>query len=120
MEMIHGAASYGKDLFHQGFKFRPAADRIVLDFLQHFCDGLYEQIRVHDVRGMAFGVLGFPLVVLAAIGNVPLAADKQTKNKAHNLGGFLVNYPKILVIRAFHIAVGGFGGNRHSAHAFLS
>ena len=120
MEMIHGAAFYGKDLFHQGFKFRPVADRIVLDFLQHFRDGLHEQVRVHDVRGMAFGVLGFPLVVLAAIGNVPLAADKQTKNKAHNLGGFLVNYLKILVIRAFHIAVGGFGGNRHSAHAFLS
>ena len=47
---------------------------IVLDFLQHFRDGLHEQVRVHDVRGMAFGVLGFPLVVLAAIGNVPLAA----------------------------------------------
>ena len=120
MEMIHGAAFYGKDLFHQGFKFCPAADRIVLDFLQHFRDGLYEKIRVNGVRGMAFGVLGFPLVVLAAIGNVPLAADKQTKNKAHNLGGFLVNYPKILVIRAFHMAVGGFGGNRLSAHAFLS
>ena len=83
MEMIHGAASYGKDLFHQGFKFRPAADRIVLDFLQHFCDGLYEQIRVHDVRGMAFGVLGFPLVVLAAIGNVPLAAVSVIYSDVH-------------------------------------
>ena len=47
---------------------------IVLDFLQHFRDGLHEQVRVHDVRGMAFGVLGFSLVVLAAIGNMTLAA----------------------------------------------
>ena len=46
-----------------------------------------------------------------------LPADKQTENKAHNLGGFLVDYPKILVVRVFHIAVGGFGGNRLSAHA---
>lgn len=67
-------ARHGKALFHQGFKLRPVADRIVLDFLQHFRDGLHEQVRVNDVRGMAFGVFGFSLVVLAAIGNVPLAA----------------------------------------------
>ena len=47
-----------------------------------------------------------------------LPADKQTKNKAHNLGGFLVDYPKILVVRVFYITVRGFGGNRLSAHAF--
>src|SRR5699024_10380349 len=47
-----------------------------------------------------------------------LPADKQTENKAHNLGGFLVDYPKILVVRVFDIAVWGFGGNRLSAHAF--
>ena len=48
--------------------------RVVLDFLQHFRDGLHKQVSVNDVWGMALGVFGFPLVVLAAIGNVPLAA----------------------------------------------
>ena len=28
-----------------------------------------------------------------------LPADKQTENQADNLGGFLVDYPKILVVR---------------------
>ena len=46
-----------------------------------------------------------------------LPADKQTENKAHNGGGFLVDNPKVLVVRGFDIAVGGFGGNRLSAHA---
>ena len=32
-----------------------------------------------------------------------LPADKQTENKAHNLGGFLVDYPKILVVRVSFI-----------------
>ena len=41
---------------------------------KHFRDGLHEQIRVNDVRGIAFGVFGFSLVVLAAIGNMTLAA----------------------------------------------
>ena len=65
---------------------------------------------------------GRDLLIFQIHGNLVavLPADKQTKNKAHNLGGFLVDYPKILVVRVFHIAVGGFGGNRHSAHAFLS
>ena len=44
--------------------------------------------------------------------------QKQTENKAYNLGGFLVDYPKVLVVRVFDIAVRGFGGNRLSAHAF--
>ena len=47
-------------------------------------------------------------------------ADKQTENKAHNLGGFFVDYPKILVVWVFDIAVGGFGGNRLSTHALWS
>ena len=55
-----------------GAYFRKMA--IVLDFLQHFRDGLHEQVRVDDVWGMALGVFGFPLVILAAIGNMPLAA----------------------------------------------
>ena len=54
---------------------RPAADGIVPDFLQHFRDGLYEQVRVHDVRGMVFGVPCFPLWEnFAVIGNMALAA----------------------------------------------
>ena len=32
-----------------------------------------------------------------------LPADKQTENKAHNLGGFLVDYPKILVVRVLSL-----------------
>ena len=44
--------------------------------------------------------------------------QKQTENKAYNLGGFLVDYPKVLVVRGFDIAVRGFGGNRLSTHAF--
>ena len=32
-----------------------------------------------------------------------LPADKQTENQADNLGGFLVDYPKILVVRVFDI-----------------
>lgn len=44
--------------------------------------------------------------------------QKQTENKAYNLGGFLVDYPKILVIRGFDIAVRGFDGNRLPTHAF--
>ena len=44
--------------------------------------------------------------------------QKQTENKAYNLGGFLVDYPKVLVIRGFDIAVRGFGDNRLSTHAF--
>ena len=47
-----------------------------------------------------------------------LPTDKQTENKAYNLGGFLVDYPKILVVRVFDIAVRGFGDNRLSTHAF--
>ena len=47
-----------------------------------------------------------------------LPADKQTENQADNLGGFLVDYPKILVVQVFDIAVRGFGDNRLSAHAF--
>ena len=34
-----------------------------------------------------------------------LPADKQTENQTDNLGGFLVDYPKILVVRVFDIAV---------------
>ena len=37
-----------------------------------------------------------------------LPADKQTENQTDNLGGFLVDYPKILVVRVFDIAVRGF------------
>ena len=47
-----------------------------------------------------------------------LPADKQTENQTDNLGGFLVDYPKILVVRVFDIAVRGFGDNRLSTHAF--
>ena len=36
-----------------------------------------------------------------------LPADKQTENQTDNLGGFLVDYPKILVVRVFDITVGG-------------
>ena len=32
-------------------------------------------------------------------------ADKQTENQTDNLGGFFVDYPKILVVRVFDIAV---------------
>ena len=35
--------------------------------------------------------------------------QKQTENKAYNLGGFLVDYPKVLVIRGFDIAVSRYG-----------
>ena len=45
-------------------------------------------------------------------------ADKQTENQTDNLGGFFVDYPKILVVRVFDIAVRGFGDNRLSTHAF--
>ena len=45
-------------------------------------------------------------------------ADKQTENQTDNLGGFLVDYPKILVVRVFDITVRGFGDNRLSTHAF--
>ncbi len=44
--------------------------------------------------------------------------QKQPENQAHDFGGFLVDYPKILVVRGFDVAVGSFGGNRLSAHAF--
>ena len=47
-----------------------------------------------------------------------LPTDKQTENQTDNLGGFLVDYPKILVVRVFDIAVRGFGDNRLSTHAF--
>ncbi len=47
-----------------------------------------------------------------------LPADKQTENQTDNLGGFLVDYPKILVVRVFDIAVRGFGDNRLSTHTF--
>ena len=47
-----------------------------------------------------------------------LPTDKQTKNQTDNRGGFLVDYPKILVVRVFDIAVRGFGDNRLSTHAF--
>ncbi len=67
-------ARHGKALFHQGFKLRPVADRVFRDFFQHICDVLHEQIRIHDVRGAALGILGFSLVVLAAIDNMTLAA----------------------------------------------
>ena len=46
------------------------------------------------------------------------SVQKQTENKAYNLGGFLVDYPKVLVVRVFDIAVRGFGGNQLSTHAF--
>ena len=36
-------------------------------------------------------------------------ANKQMENQTDNLGGFLVDYPKILVVRVFDIAVRGFG-----------
>ena len=44
--------------------------------------------------------------------------QKQAENKAYNLGDFLVEYPKLLVVRGFDIAVRGFGGSRPSTHAF--
>ena len=47
-----------------------------------------------------------------------LPTDKQAENKAYNLGSFLVDYPKILVVRVFDITVRGFGDNRLSTHAF--
>ena len=47
-----------------------------------------------------------------------LPTDKQTENQTDNLGGFFVDYPKILVVRVFDIAVRGFGDNRLSTHAF--
>ena len=47
-----------------------------------------------------------------------LPTDKQAENKAYNLGGFFVDYPKILVVRVFDIAVRGFVDNRLSTHAF--
>jgi len=40
-------------------------------------------IRVDDVRRMAFRIFGFPLVVLAAIGNVPLAAVSVIYSDVH-------------------------------------
>ena len=43
--------------------------------------------------------------------------QKQTENQTDNSGGFLVDNPKILVVRGFDIAIGGFGGNRLSTHA---
>lgn len=45
------------------------------------------------------------------------ALKKQAENKTDNGGCFLVYYPVILVVRVFHIAVGGFGGDRLSTHA---
>ena len=59
------------------------ADRVFRDFFQHICDGLHKQIRVNDVRGAALGVFGFPLVVLAAISNVPLAAVSIIYENVH-------------------------------------
>ena len=87
-------------------------------------------IRRHTVA-VNLVVTDYIAVLTAAIARVTLdgmhgdlvavlPADKQTENQTDNLGGFLVDYPKILVVRVFHIAVGGFGGNRLSAHAFLS
>ena len=46
-----------------------------------------------------------------------LPTDKQAENQTDNLGGFLVDYPKILVVWVFDIAVRGFGDNRLSTHA---
>ena len=46
-------------------------------------------------------------------------ADKQTENQTDNRGGFLVDYPKILVVRVFDIAVRGFGDNRLSVSSAL-
>ena len=43
--------------------------------------------------------------------------QKQAKNQTDNSGGFLVDYPKILVVRGFDIAIESFGGNRLSTHA---
>ena len=45
------------------------------------------------------------------------SVQKQAKNQTNNSGGFLVDNPKILVVRGFDIAIGGFGGNRLSTHA---
>lgn len=42
------------------------------------------------------------------------ALHKKAENEAHNGGGFLVNNPKILAVGVFHIAVGGFGGDKRS------
>ena len=46
------------------------------------------------------------------------ALKKQAENQANNGCGFLVNDPIILVVGVFHIAVGCFGSDRLSAHAF--
>ena len=63
---------------------------------------------------------GWDLLVFQMHGDLVAVfpADKQTENQTDNLGSFLVDYPKILVVRVFDIAVRGFGGNRLSAHAF--
>ena len=57
------------------------------------------------------------LLVFEIYGNLVsvLPADKQTENQAYHFGGFLVDYPKILVVRVFHISVWGFGGDGFAA-----
>ena len=63
---------------------------------------------------------GWDLLVFQMHGDLVAVfpADKQTENQTDNLGGFLVDYPKILVVRVFDITVRGFGDNRLSTHAF--
>ncbi len=41
-----------------------------------------------------------------------LPVQKQAENKADNFRGFFVNYPKIFVVRVFHITVWGFGSDK--------
>ncbi|MBS6783923.1 MAG: AAA family ATPase, partial [Subdoligranulum variabile] len=52
----------------------PFKDKYDYCLIDCICDGLHKQIRVHDVRRAALGIFGFSLVVLAAIGNMALAA----------------------------------------------
>ena len=71
----------GKQTFTARWKPQPA--NIVSHSSASMTVYTHEQVRVHDVRGMAFGVLGFPLVVLAAKSNVPLAAVPVIYTNVH-------------------------------------
>ena len=76
---------------------------------KHFRDGLHEQIRVNDVRGMALGVFGFPLVVLAALGNVPRAASPIIYANVHFCAAILTEKQARQRVD-FPVPVGAFDG----------